>query len=118
MLESYPATTGEEATQAFKDLMSDSMFLQPGREFANQVSDHGAPVYFYVFGRTPPFAERSGLGAFHALEIGYVFENLDKKNRRHFGAQDQQISNAMSAYWRAFAESGSPSVEGLPEWPR
>ncbi|MEO1524506.1 MAG: carboxylesterase family protein [Planctomycetota bacterium] len=114
----YPGNSGKEATQSFKQLMSDSMFLQPGREFADYVSGHGAPVYFYVFGRTPPFAARAGLGAFHALEIGYVFENLDAQNPRLFGATDRALSSKMSAYWRSFATSGTPNETDLPTWPR
>lgn len=118
VLQQYPASNGREATESFKELMADSMFLQPGREFADYVSGHGVPVYFYVFGRTPPFAARAGLGAFHALEIGYVFETLDAQNGRLFGASDRKLSKAMSAYWREFAQSGAPSVSGLTPWPR
>ena len=118
VISQYPGSSGQEATQSFKALMSDSMFLQPGREFADAVSEHGAPVYSYVFGRTPPFAARAGLGAFHALEIGYVFENLDAQNARLFGTSDRELSKAMSAYWREFAKSGAPNVSGLTPWPQ
>lgn len=113
----YPGNDGTEATRSFKDVIGDVMILRPSRSFAERAAAAGTPVYFYFFSRTPPYAERSGLGAFHALEIGYVFENLGQ-NEAYYRNSDTVLSEAMSAYWRAFAEQGVPEVEGLPEWPR
>ena len=118
VMEYYPGNTGQEATESMKVLMGDTMFLQPGRRFADYVSDAGVPVYFYVFSRSPPFAARSGLGAFHALEIGYIFENLDRQNRTMFTSADRRLSRIMSEYWRSFATSGVPKAQGQPDWPK
>ncbi|MFK7770259.1 MAG: carboxylesterase family protein, partial [Mariniblastus sp.] len=56
-------------------------------------------------------------GAFHGLEIGYVFENLDRLNSRYFNDSDHKLSETMSAYWREFARTGTPDAKGLPAWP-
>ena len=53
------------------------------------------------------------LGAFHGMEIGYAFGNLDPDA----SAEDKALSKAMTRYWVRFATTGDPNVEGLPEWP-
>ena len=64
------------------------------------------------------------LGACHAMEISFVFDNQNKKS---FGVPDgadayeryRALASAMSGYWTQFAKAGAPGRgpdDALPEW--
>ncbi len=74
--------------------------------------DDGA-TYMYEFAwRSPQFAGQ--LGACHALEIPFVFDNLDKEGFEGLAGTNppQQVADAMHASWVAFATNGNPG------WPQ
>lgn len=92
-----------------------------------------SPAYLYYFSHTPPGGARKvagpggqgerALGAFHAGEIAYVFNNLAIPDK--YGPNwpdgppqpaDYQLAEMMSDYWVAFARTGEPKVPGLPTW--
>src|SRR5207253_2162814 len=57
----------------------------------------------------------------HALEIPFVFDNLDRGRAEVLtgtGPERQGIADAMHRSWIAFARDGNPQHAGLPEWPR
>ena len=63
------------------------------------------------------------MGAFHAAEVEYVFNNTKHNIRYSPGwpehvsdKSDLAMSDLMSDYWVAFAKNGVPSVKGKPEW--
>lgn len=85
-------------------------------------------VWAYRFdwdeGGTMAFMDMSKLlGAAHAMEIPFVFNNFD-----FFGRLDpalfndanadgrQAVAGAMGAYWAAFARTGDPGAAGGPDW--
>lgn len=77
----------------------------------------GAPVWLYQFDwKTPVMDGR--LGAMHALETGFVFDNL-QKSVSMIGdvTQAQPVADMMSDSWLAFARTGDPSLPSLPAWP-
>ena len=117
VLREFPASTGPEAKRAFTELLTSALFVHNSRRLADLVSAQGVPVFYYHFSRVPLFARAAGLGAFHALEIAYVFGALDQGERRLFGPVDRALAEAMSGYWRAFAEHGRPEAAGLTRWP-
>lgn len=64
-------------------------------------------------------------GAAHAIEIPFVFNrfillgDLDKiMFKKKTARTREELSRVMGAYWAAFARSGVPAAEGLPEWPQ
>ncbi len=61
--------------------------------------------------------ERVRFGAFHGLEIGYVFNNLSSRNGTEVDPEDQEVARMMNTYWVNFAKRGDPNGEGLPNWP-
>ncbi|MFE7466021.1 carboxylesterase/lipase family protein [Streptomyces sp. NPDC057499] len=66
----------------------------------------------YEFGWPSPVL---GLGACHALEIGFVFDTLDRPDAVALAGPDapRELARAMHAAWVAFARSGDP---GWPGW--
>jgi para-nitrobenzyl esterase len=102
-------------------------FAASARFAAASVAGAGGDAYLYHFARRPPAT--GDLGAFHGLEIPYVFGNpaltLDVRE-----GVDGELSAAMMRYWVSFARDGDPtgSATGaetgdasdtvLPEWPR
>jgi para-nitrobenzyl esterase len=76
-----------------------------------------APAYLYWFTwRTPMLDGRPG--AFHACEIPFVFDNVDRCENYTGGVPEaQHLSAQVSAAWINFARHGDPNHGGLPRWP-
>ena len=57
----------------------------------------------------------------HALEIRFVFDNVDHTETRLFDLPGSRSARAlagrMSAAWTAFAGTGNPDIPDLPHWP-
>ncbi len=76
----------------------------------------GAPVYQYYLSWTTPI-DGGKWGAPHALDIGFVFDNVAKSaSMSGTGEAQQALADRMSEAWIAFARSGDPNHDGLPEW--
>ena len=57
------------------------------------------------------------LGATHALDVAFCFDNLDK-TRLHGGRPEgPALAERVSEAWLAFARRGDPNHAGLPPWP-
>ena len=90
--EAYPMRDSSDAPYV------DSFIRLPMLKIMSHKADQGgAPVYAYVF--------NYGSDPYHGAEIPYVFGNSG-------GDLGKQISTA----WAAFARSGVPAADGLPEW--
>lgn len=87
----------------------------------------GAPAYLYEFGWTTPCL--GGAWALHALDVPFVFGNLDygvswdaKDSAAVRAAADPngdryRLSEQMIAIWTSFARTGNPSIRALGDWP-
>lgn len=109
----YPAEDARSLFAAKTQFITDTWFVQNTRNMLAgtakvQILSNG---WQYHFSRRAP--QSPMLGAFHGMEIGYVFGNLDPDA----SAEDQALSDAMTRYWVQFAKTGDPNVEGLPAWP-
>lgn len=111
ILKLYPATDSGSLFAVKNQLITDTWFVQNTRNMLVGMAKVPSKAWQYHFSRRAPQAPM--LGAFHGLEIGYAFGNLDPDA----AAEDQALSNAMTGYWVQFAKSGDPNVEGLPAWP-
>jgi para-nitrobenzyl esterase len=79
----------------------------------------GLRVFVYRFDRAIPGKGEAELGAFHSLEVPYVFGSLRDREWQWLPstADDAALSNLIQAYWTNFAKSGDPNASGLPQWP-
>ncbi|MCX5232267.1 carboxylesterase/lipase family protein [Streptomyces sp. NBC_00233] len=70
-------------------------------------TDARAGTYLYEFGWRSPVL---GLGACHALELGFVFDTLDLPETRALTGPDapRDLAAAMHAAWVSFAATGDP----------
>lgn len=110
----YPATDGAEMVRSSKQMCGDSLFGAPTRAVAQALADQGKDCFPYFFTKTPEGDTEGAVGAFHAMEIGYVFgaDFLSPLSR----PDDLTLSATMMQYWVNFATSGNPNGEGLPAW--
>ena len=77
-----------------------------------------APVYLYELAWQTP-VDGGKWKSPHTLEIPLVFDNVASASSTYGSGADeaQKVADQMSAAWVAFAKSGNPNVNGLPEWP-
>jgi para-nitrobenzyl esterase len=95
-------------------ICSDHMIRVPSVRVADLRSAAGmAPVYHYSFTYDSPVSGKS----VHALDIPFVFDNVDKTPLTGTGSERYPLAARMSDAWIAFARTGNPNHEGLPEWP-
>ncbi len=98
-------------------ILSHRLFAWEARTWARAAVRAGQPAYLYHFTHVPELPEYGrDLGAFHAAEIAYVFNNLDRTDWA-LTIEDREVARLLSGYWRNFARAGDPNGEGLPHWP-
>jgi para-nitrobenzyl esterase len=105
------------APQLWVAIATETVFHDPAIRMLEAQQGHG-PTWSYLFTwETPAFGGM--LKSTHALEIPFVWDNLDQgaEMLTGDGAERQGIAEAMHAAWIAFARTGDPSTPGLP-WPQ
>jgi para-nitrobenzyl esterase len=76
-----------------------------------------APAYLYFFDWHSP-VHNNRMGAYHTLDIPFVFYNLDIGASMTGSAQSRyELGHVMSAAWAAFARTGNPNHADMPNWP-
>lgn len=110
LLEIYPAGAFDDPGRALSTLLAEQTFVCP----ALALADAGpSPLYAYVFAHTLA-GEEGTYGSFHALEVPYVFGNLDALPFDAEPSEDDQVVSAlMRDIWGHFAREGTPG----PDWP-
>jgi len=104
--------------QRWCSFQSDRVFHAPATMLAHACAEADVPTYMYRFDWTPNLVG-SYTGAFHALEIPFVFGGLRSGLLRAFlgaTADSRSLSNRMQQAWISFARDGRPQSENLPEW--
>jgi para-nitrobenzyl esterase len=76
-----------------------------------------APSYLYFFDWYSP-VHNNRMGAYHTLDIPFVFYNLDLGASMTGSSQYRyELGHVMSAAWAAFARTGNPDHPDMPHWP-
>ncbi len=104
----YPPTDLTRQTLA---IFRDSFATWPMQTWAMMMANVKQDAYLYYFSHRPPGPDQELLGAFHAAEILYVFDNVPASEEN-----DAQLAEEMSNYWVNFAKTGNPNGDGLPTW--
>src|SRR5690606_16971737 len=83
-----------------------------------KAAQRAAPVFMYYLTWETPVGE----GVFktpHTLEIPFVFANVDKAVALTGDSEAaRRLEHGMASSWIAFAGTGNPQNEAVPEWPR
>ena len=101
-------------------MLTDHHFRMPAVALAERQLAHQDGVWMYLFAyRSPAFG--GALGSCHALEIPFVWDNLEAQGADRFVGELtpelRALSDAMASAWVAFARDGVPAAESLPAWP-
>ncbi len=114
-----PGNNNITARKALVDATTDAFFTAPARRTARAIQrSQDQQVWRYVFDR-----KLNGLGglfgAFHSLELFYVFNTLEYSDYASAGMDDKDryVYRKMLQYWTHFAYTGDPNPENANEWP-
>ncbi|MCG8590987.1 MAG: carboxylesterase/lipase family protein [Proteobacteria bacterium] len=94
------------------------VFHYPASRLAEAHGAGGGRVFSYLFTWRPPLLRRT-LGAFHALELPFVFGWTQQPTLRAgigLSTGMRQLSLSMQHAWASFARRGNPGHSGLPVW--
>jgi para-nitrobenzyl esterase len=74
------------------------------------------PVYMYSLDWQSP-AHDGRVKAHHAMDLPFVFDNVDVADATAGAAGVHELAARISATWIAFARNGSPNNPAIPAWP-
>lgn len=127
----YPIGQGGDTLTGLSRMLTEVGFASTARFAARSMSSPPAgasgsriggapqttPAYLYQFTRVPM---KNMFGAFHGVEIPYVFGTADLFSALGTIEQaDYDLSGAIMGYWSRFAATGDPNGgDAHPVWPR
>lgn len=120
-----PGTTNAQAKASYIGILTDAQFTATSRRTARCISQNQSePVWRYFFTHKHPApAYVNALGAYHGIELFYVFNNIENTtihlaNNTTQDAKDDSVQTAVLNYWINFANTGNPNGLGLVTWPQ
>ena len=114
------ARPGATNDDIFCAIGTDMVFRIPAIRLAEAQATHRDTTRMYLLDYKSS-AFDGALGACHAIDIPFVFDNVDRGGVQMLlgGVDDQarELAAATSRAWTTFARTGSPEHDGLPPWP-
>jgi para-nitrobenzyl esterase len=95
--------------------MTDRWWIDSIRLAERKVAGGPAPVFMYSFAYETDILDGK-LKSAHALEIPFVFADVNRRPLAGSRPERVELAAAMSSAWVAFARSGDPHHDGLPVW--
>ena len=111
----FPVSGDADVAGAIDRFITVAVNAQPARFMARALERSGCGAYLYRFTRTPDTTRARELGAFHGVDLAYVFGNMSEADG--YTAADRELSRQVMAYWVNFARTGDPNGPGLAPWP-
>jgi para-nitrobenzyl esterase len=115
VLTAYPVARYGTPRNALVQALTDARFGCQARAAARAHLRGGAAVWRYLFAQ--PYESGAptirALGAWHGLELAYVFQNIDRAPMP--AANDLTVERAVLGYWTRFAATGNPGAADA--WP-
>jgi len=109
-LKIYPVPASSDVRAAVERVVTETGFVCPALELAAAASDRLAVYsYYFTYHRKGPIASR--VGAFHGIEILYLFWSVPFRGND----DDHEVTRVMRAAWGGFAHTGIPRAD--PPWP-
>jgi para-nitrobenzyl esterase len=107
----YPSASYASPQDALVAATSDAIYVCHTRRILRAAASTGAPaVWRYDFAH-----HYDAMGAYHAIELPYVF-HVSSALGRSFTTDEDALSNAIVGYWTRFATTGDPNGAGAPAW--
>ncbi len=117
ILQLYPAASFPTPRKALTAVTTDARFVCPSRRIARTVrAAQSEPVFRYFFTHALDSTPASALGAWHGLELAWVFNHLDIANYVPSSAE-KKLSTDIMGYWSRLGKAGNPNGGGAFEWP-
>ena len=117
----YPASDLPRAAYA---PLGDGLFVWGTIALARLMASVSSPVYCYYFQHASMRVQHADIGAFHSSEVLFALNNpaqdmsfYPNYAKADIPAEDLAMAEILCGYWLAFARTGRPDAEGLPQWP-
>jgi para-nitrobenzyl esterase len=117
----YPASSyGDHPLSAFIAVTTDSKFVCTARYVARSlVKGQPEPVwrYFFTHHLDDGGAVLQALGAWHGLELAFVFRDLAASSSYVPSTGEVSLAGFVDGYWSSLASTGTPNGGGAVDWP-
>jgi para-nitrobenzyl esterase len=117
ILDHFPCATFTTPREGLVRVTTEARFICLARRDARSfMAGQTEPVFRYSFNRGLERGPAKGQGAFHGLELLYVFGSgmgsIVATNA------DRTLSTDVQGYWSRFARTGDPNGDGAANWPQ
>ena len=104
----YPSSAYPSPRDALIAVVTDVRFACPARRIARAlVASQDQPVHRYLFTASRQSGTQVGQGAYHGVEVPFVFHTLIQPT-----APESELQDAVVGYWTRFVRSGTPEGQG------